>query len=81
MSNASVDLPEPETPVMTLNLPRGMLTERLLRLCSRALMIWMLLPVASLASTRALDPRKDEDARYLKLASSASGTPMPNELA
>src|ERR1035437_4887388 len=41
MSKAIVDLPEPETPVMTLNLPRGMLTLKLLRLCSRALMIWM----------------------------------------
>ena len=39
MSNASVDLPEPDTPVMTLNLPRGMLTLKLLRLCSLALMI------------------------------------------
>ena len=37
MSKASVLLPEPETPVMTLNLPRGMSTSSDLRLCSRAL--------------------------------------------
>jgi hypothetical protein len=43
MSNASVDLPEPLTPVTTLNLPRGMSTLRFLRLCSLALTIWMLL--------------------------------------
>ena len=43
MSNANVDLPEPLTPVTTLNLPRGMLTLRFLRLCSLALTIWMLL--------------------------------------
>src|SRR5574343_470458 len=41
MSKASVDLPEPLTPVMTLNWPRGMLTLRFLRLCSLALTIWM----------------------------------------
>ena len=40
MSNASVDLPEPLTPV-TLNLPRGMSTLRCCRLCSRALMMRM----------------------------------------
>ena len=42
MSKASVDLPEPLTPVTTLNRPRGMSTERFFRLCSRALTIWML---------------------------------------
>jgi hypothetical protein len=41
MSKASVDLPEPLTPVTTLNWPRGMLTLSDLRLCSRALTIWM----------------------------------------
>ena len=39
MSKASVDLPEPLTPVTTLNLPRGMLTDSDLRLCSLALTI------------------------------------------
>ncbi len=34
MSNASVDLPEPDTPVMTVNLSRGISTSMLLRLCS-----------------------------------------------
>src|SRR5690606_12187092 len=37
MSKASVDLPEPLTPEMTLNWPRGMSTLRFLRLCSLAL--------------------------------------------
>ena len=37
MSKASVLLPEPDTPVMTLNLPRGMSTSIDFRLCSRAL--------------------------------------------
>ena len=42
MSKASVDLPEPETPVTTLNLLCGMSTEiDFLRLCSRALTIWI----------------------------------------
>src|SRR6185436_13834765 len=39
MSNASVDLPEPETPVITLNRLRGTVTSMFCRLCSRAL--WM----------------------------------------
>ena len=39
MSNASVDLPEPDTPVTTVNRSRGMSTSMLLRLCSRALWI------------------------------------------
>ena len=34
MSKASVDLPEPETPVTTVNLPRGIATSSDLRLCS-----------------------------------------------
>src|SRR5450830_1643355 len=41
MSKARVDLPEPLTPVTTLNLPRGMSTDRPFRLCSRALTIWI----------------------------------------
>src|SRR5438128_2087899 len=36
VSKASDDLPEPETPVMTTNLLRGMTTSMFLRLCSRA---------------------------------------------
>src|SRR5436309_1378368 len=36
MSNASVLLPEPETPVTTTNFPRGISTVMFLRLCSRA---------------------------------------------
>jgi hypothetical protein len=36
VSNASDDLPEPETPVMTTSLSRGMSTSMFLRLCSRA---------------------------------------------
>src|ERR1044071_1856669 len=35
MSNAKVLLPEPETPVTTLNLPRGTSTVIAFRLCSR----------------------------------------------
>ena len=36
VSNASELLPEPETPVITTSLSRGISTERFLRLCSRA---------------------------------------------
>src|SRR3954462_4928000 len=36
VSNASEDLPEPETPVITTNLFRGTTTSMFLRLCSRA---------------------------------------------
>ena len=46
MSNANVDLPEPDTPVTTLNLPRGMSTESDLRLCSFALTMRMALEVS-----------------------------------
>src|SRR6185503_4790733 len=36
VSNASEDLPEPESPVMTVRALRGSATEMFLRLCSRA---------------------------------------------
>src|SRR4030065_212381 len=36
VSKASEDLPEPETPVMTTSLSRGITTSMFLRLCSRA---------------------------------------------
>src|SRR5665213_1848441 len=36
MSKASVDLPEPETPVITVNLPRGISASMFFKLCSRA---------------------------------------------
>src|SRR3954470_6676969 len=36
VSKASEDLPEPERPVMTTSLSRGIETETFLRLCSRA---------------------------------------------
>jgi hypothetical protein len=37
ISKASVDLPEPETPVITVKRPRGISTSMFFRLCSRAL--------------------------------------------
>jgi hypothetical protein len=52
MSKASVLLPEPDTPVTTVNLSRGMSTFRLFRLCSRALTMRMSLPAACLAASR-----------------------------
>ena len=51
MSKASVDLPEPDTPVTTLNLLCGMSTDIDLRLCSRALTIWMALGRAARMSS------------------------------
>ncbi len=42
MSNASVDFPEPETPVITVNLSCGILTLIFFRLCSRACKISIL---------------------------------------
>src|SRR5687768_9441536 len=36
VSNASVDFPDPDNPVMTTSWSRGMSTEMFLRLCSRA---------------------------------------------
>src|SRR3990167_2439722 len=47
MSNANVDLPEPDTPVTTLNLPRGISTDKDLRLCSFAFTIRMELDVST----------------------------------
>ena len=43
MSKARVDLPEPDTPVTTVNRPRGISTSMFFRLCSRAL--WMRIDV------------------------------------
>jgi hypothetical protein len=43
MSKASVDLPDPETPVTTVNFPRGISTLMFFRLCSRAWLTLMLL--------------------------------------
>src|SRR5512137_1127247 len=56
VSNASVDLPEPETPVMTTNLSRGIVTLIFLRLCWRAPL--MMISFISCAQTVQL--------RYLK---------------
>jgi hypothetical protein len=36
------DFPEPDTPVTTISLLRGISTETFLRLCTRAPLIWML---------------------------------------
>src|SRR5262245_36319801 len=36
VSNARLDLPEPESPVTTMSLSRGISTEMFLRLCTRA---------------------------------------------
>src|ERR1700722_1242192 len=36
VSNAKLDLPEPESPVITMSLSRGISTEMFLRLCTRA---------------------------------------------
>src|SRR6187200_814293 len=36
VSNARLDLPEPESPVTTISLSRGISTEMFLRLCTRA---------------------------------------------
>src|SRR3989344_1558544 len=57
MSNASVDLPEPLTPVTTLNLPRGMSTLRFLRLCSLALTICMAFLASSALPSSATSSR------------------------
>src|SRR5271166_2271085 len=49
VSNARDDLPEPDSPVITVSLSRGMRTSTFLRLCSRAPRTWM----ALCGSTRA----------------------------
>src|SRR5271156_1594432 len=41
VSNASEDFPEPDRPVITTRLSRGMMTSTFLRLCSRAPRTWM----------------------------------------
>src|SRR5215467_1281388 len=46
VSKASEDLPEPESPVMTTSLSRGISTSMFLRLCSRA-------PLTTILSIRA----------------------------
>ena len=49
MSKASVDLPEPDTPVMTVKPLRGMSSDTPLRLCSRALRMPMTFGAAARA--------------------------------
>src|SRR6476646_8795409 len=41
VSNASDDLPEPDRPVMTTSLSRGIWMSMFLRLCSRAPLTWI----------------------------------------
>src|SRR5260370_33675991 len=41
VSNASEDLPEPDRPVITVRLSRGISTSTFLRLCARAPRTWM----------------------------------------
>ena len=52
-SNASVDLPEPETPVTATSASRGMSTSMLRRLCSRAPTTRIARPLASALARRA----------------------------
>src|ERR1700757_3110646 len=42
VSNAREDLPDPDRPVITVSLSRGMTTSTFLRLCSRAPRTWIL---------------------------------------
>src|ERR1044071_7141635 len=56
MSNASVLLPEPLTPVTTTNCPRGISTVTFLRLCSRAPWMRMESDSARGASEKELSP-------------------------
>src|SRR4029077_14859138 len=41
VSNASDDFPDPDSPVITTILSRGIFTSTFLRLCSRAPLTWM----------------------------------------
>jgi excinuclease ABC subunit A len=68
MSNASVLLPEPDTPVITLNLPRGMSTSIDFRLCSRALTM-------RITSSRT---RRSSRARLSRLCSGAPSSTTPS---
>ncbi len=48
VSNARLDLPEPDSPVTTMSLSRGISTEMFLRLCTRAPCTAMVVRAAAL---------------------------------
>ena len=52
VSNARLDLPEPESPVTTMSLSRGISTEMFLRLCTRAPCTAMVVCADALGSFR-----------------------------
>src|SRR6266404_4273107 len=62
VSKARLDLPEPESPVTTMSLSRGISTEMFLRLCTRAPCTAMVVRAAALAVLEVIRafPREDE---------------------
>src|SRR3970040_2080010 len=82
VSKAREDLPEPETPVMTTSLSRGMTTSMFLRLCSRAPRTMMAsrgmitdLPRLALrqAQDERLCPGGQQDSSFDKLRTNGAG--------
>ena len=53
VSNARLDFPEPERPVITTNLLRGMVSEIFFRLCSRAPLIEITLSLINTLPSKA----------------------------
>src|SRR3989338_3076871 len=61
VSKAKLDLPEPDKPVITTSLLRGMLSEIFLRLCTRAPRITMLPAGATVQERLPLPAAESED--------------------
>ena len=53
VSNARLDFPEPDSPVITTNLLRGMVSEIFFRLCSRAPLIEITLSLINTLPSKA----------------------------
>src|SRR5207245_5357669 len=65
VSKARLDLPEPERPVTTTSLSRGISTEMFLRLCTRAPCTAMVVRAAALAVLEVILPFPREHERQL----------------
>src|SRR5205809_5698734 len=65
VSKAKLDLPEPESPVTTMSLSRGISTEMFLRLCTRAPCTAMVVRAAARAVLEVIRRFPREDKRQL----------------
>src|SRR5712691_323935 len=65
VSKARLDLPEPESPVITISLSRGISTETFLRLCTRAPCTAMVVRIAAFGDLEVIRRFSQMDERKL----------------